>query len=111
VEERIGGAEPAGKPSAARAFGRAAGMLAIASVVAALLAGAIFVFVFHAEFLTGAADAVNRFLFAHSLIAVAAAASPVFAALLVGYAYMQRAVRRRAAQRAAPPDADGPGAG
>jgi uncharacterized membrane protein len=86
-------------------------MLAAASAIAAVLAGAIFLFVFHAGFLTGAADAVDRFLFAHSLLAIAAAASPVLAALLVGYAYMQRAVRRRAAQKAAAPDAGRPAAG
>jgi len=111
VDEAAAGAAERVKPGAARAFGRAAWMLALASAIAAFLAGAIFLFVFHAEFLTGAADAVNRFLFAHSLLAVAAAASPIFAALLVGYAYMQRAVRRRAAQKAAAPVAGGPAEG
>jgi hypothetical protein len=86
------------KRSASSAFGRAALLLAIASVIAAACAAAIFAFVFHAEFLTGAAAALARVMFAHSALAVGAAASPIVAVLLVGYAYMQRGIRRRAAR-------------
>jgi hypothetical protein len=83
------------------AFRRAAGMLAVASVLAALCAGTVFAFVARADFLTGAAAAVSRFLFANAWLAVAAAVSPIFAALLVGYGYMQRGIRKRAAMKAA----------
>jgi hypothetical protein len=83
------------------AFKRAAGMLAFASVLAAFCAGAVFAFVARADFLTGSAHAVNRFLFDHAWLAIAAAASPIFAALLVGYGYMQRGMRKRAAMKAA----------
>jgi hypothetical protein len=80
---------------------RAAGMLAVASLLAALCAAAVFAFVARADFLTAAAGAVSRFLFAHAWLAVFAAASPIFAALLVGYGYMQRGMRRRASEKAA----------
>ncbi|HET9599829.1 MAG TPA: hypothetical protein VFP65_29915 [Anaeromyxobacteraceae bacterium] len=83
------------------AFKRAAGMLALASVLAALCAAAVFAFVARADFLTGAAGALSRFLFDHAWLAVAAAVSPIFAALLVGFGYMQRGIARRAAMKAA----------
>ena len=80
---------------------RAAGMLAFASLLAAICAAAVFAFVARADFLTAAAGAVSRFLFAHAWLAVFAAASPIFAALLVGYGYMQRGMKRRALDKAA----------
>ena len=90
-----------GKRSRWSAFKRAACMLAIASAMALVAAAGVFGFVLYAEFLTGAAASVVRVMFGHSALAVGAAASPIFAALLVGYGYMQRGMRRRAAQKAA----------
>jgi uncharacterized membrane protein YhaH (DUF805 family) len=87
--------------SAAGRLRRAAFLLAVATAMAIASAAAIFGFVFYADFLTGAAASVTRVMFAHSALAVGAAASPIFAALLVGYGYMQRGVRRRAAAKAA----------
>lgn len=81
--------------------GRAALMLALATVLAAAATAGILLFVFRADFLSEAAAAVTRWMFRHGLLAAAAAGSPIFAVLLVGYGYMQRAIRRRAAQAAA----------
>jgi len=88
------------KRSASSAFGRAVLLLALASVAAAACATAVFAIVYRAEFLTGAAAAIARVMFAHSALAIGAAASPIVAVLLVGYAYMQRGIRRRAARAA-----------
>jgi hypothetical protein len=89
------------KASTGSALKRAALMLAIATAIAVVVATGIFGFVFYAEFLTGAASSVVDVMFKHAALAVAAAASPIFAALLVGYGYMQRGMRRRAAEKAA----------
>ncbi len=80
---------------------RAALMLAAATALAMAGTAAIVGFVFHADFLTGAAEHVTRVMFAHGALAAAAAASPIVAFLLVGYAYMQRGMRKRAAAKAA----------
>lgn len=80
---------------------RAAWMLAVATAMAVTATAAIVGFVLRAEFLTGAAEAVARAMFAHGVLAASAAASPIFAALLVGYAYLVRGMRRRAAREAA----------
>ncbi len=80
---------------------RAAAMLAVATLLAMAATAAIVAFVFRADFLTVGAAAVARVMFDHSVLAISAAASPIFAVLLVGYGYMQRGIRRRAAQRAA----------
>lgn len=82
-------------------------MLAVASLVAMAGAGAVVGLVLHGDFLTGAADSIARLTFEHAALAVAAAASPIFAALLVGYGYMQRGIRRRAAEKAAAAAAPG----
>ncbi|HET6923534.1 MAG TPA: hypothetical protein VFI16_10350 [Anaeromyxobacteraceae bacterium] len=84
-----------------RAAWRAGWMLAIASLAAVAGAAAVVGLVLHGDFLTGAADAIARLAFEHEALAVAAATSPIFAALLVGYGYMQRGIRRRAAEKAA----------
>ncbi len=74
---------------------RALGLLLAAS--AAALAGtvAVLALVARADALTAPAQALARFLFDHAVLAATAAGSPILAALLVGYAYMQRAIRRR----------------
>ncbi len=76
---------------------RAALMLAAATALALAGTAVIVGFVLYADFLTGAAALVTRVMFAHGVVAAAAAASPIVAFLLVGYAYMQRGMRRRAA--------------
>ena len=92
------GAQPR---SAGQAAKRAAAMLAFTTVLAAAGTAAVFGFVLYADFLTGAAISVVRFIFAHGILAAAAAGSPLFAVLLVGYGYMRKGMRRRAAQKAA----------
>jgi hypothetical protein len=76
-------------------------MLAVATLVAVAAAAALLQLVARADFLSGAAAALVRLAFRHGLLAAAAAGSPIFAVLLVGYGYMQRAIRRRAALAAA----------
>lgn len=82
-------------------FGRALLMLAVVSAIALAATLAIVGLVLRADFLGGAAESAFAFVHAHGLLAAAAAASPVVAVLLVGYGYMQRAMRRRAAEKAA----------
>ncbi len=89
------------------AIWRAGSMLAVASLIAILGAAAVVGFVLRGDFLTGAAESIARLMFEHSALAVAAATSPIFAALLVGYGYMQRGTRRRAAEKAATTAAPG----
>jgi hypothetical protein len=86
---------------AGHALRRGAFMLAVATAIAASAATAIFAVVFYADFLTGAAGSVARVVLSNDALTVAAATSPIFAALLVGYGYMQRGMRRRAAEKAA----------
>jgi hypothetical protein len=97
---------PAGPPPAApglgERLGRAAFFLAFASVLALVFSTAVLALVFRADVLDGAAASVARLIFEHWAVAALLAASPLLAALLVGYGYMQRAIRRRAAAAAAP---------
>jgi hypothetical protein len=92
---------PASAPGApaglVRRLGRATLLLAIATVVALGSSVAVLALVFRADYLTEAASATTRLMFQHGAVAALLAASPLFAALLVGYGYMQRAIRRRAA--------------
>lgn len=93
----------AGPPAAearGRRLARAALLLAVASLVALACTAAILQLVARADFLTGAAAFVVRLAFWNGALAALLAASPLLAALLVGYGYMQRAVRRRAARAA-----------
>jgi hypothetical protein len=82
---------------------RAVALLAAATLAALAGAVATLAFVARADFLGGAAAALARLALDHGALAAAAAGSPILAALLVGYAYMQRAVRRRAAAKGAAP--------
>jgi hypothetical protein len=74
-------------------------MVMVATALAAAICALVFAACLYADFLTGPLQRVADFFFAHSALAVAAATSPLFAALLVGYGYMQRAMRRRAAEK------------
>lgn len=80
---------------------RAALMLLVATAIAIVVCALIFLAVLQADFLTGAAEAVNGFLFHHSVVAISLACSPLFAAMLVGYGYAQRAITRRRREKAA----------
>jgi len=91
-------AAPATAPPPLRErLGRAALLLAVATVLALACSAAVLALVFRADFLTGAAAAVARLIFEHGVVAAFLASSPLLAVLLVGYGYMQRAIRRRAA--------------
>jgi hypothetical protein len=78
---------------------RAAMMLLIATGIAVVPCVAIFVAVLYGDWMTGAFHAIADFMFQKPVWAVLAATSPLAAALLVGYGYMQRAIRRRGAER------------
>jgi len=95
--------------SAGSAFGHAAVLLAAASALALVGAALVIFLVARAESLTGAAALLDSAVFAHGLVATLIASSPFLATLLVGYAYMQRGLRQRAARRAAAaPAGEGP---
>src|SRR5258708_21659476 len=79
---------------------RAAIMLAVSTGVAAIFVALIFDAVLKGEWMTGLFTAIAEYMFRHPLWAIAAATSPLAAALLVGYRYMQRPVRRRRTGRA-----------
>ena len=87
--------------SAGSAFGHAALLLAAASALALIGATLVLFLVARAESLTGAAALLDRVVFASGLVATLVATSPFLATLLVGYAYMQRGLRKRAGRRAA----------
>lgn len=75
-------------------------MLVVATSIAALVGAAIFVAVLESDWMTSGFSKVADFMFGKPVWAIVAATSPLAAALLVGYGYMQRAIRGRAARRA-----------
>src|SRR5687767_15133267 len=78
---------------------RAAIMLFGASLFALLPCGLIFFAVLYGDWMTGVFQGIHDFMFGQPVWAVIAATSPLAAALLVGYGYMQRAIRKRGAER------------
>lgn len=80
---------------------RAALMLLVATGIALIPCVLIFVAVLHGEWMTGAFHVIADFMFTKPVWAVLAATSPLAGALLVGYGYMQRAIRRRGAEKQA----------
>lgn len=80
---------------------RAARLLLIATGVAFIPCVTIFVMVLEGDWMTSAFDAVATAMFRQPVWAIVAATSPLAGALLVGYGYMQRAIRRRGADRQA----------
>ncbi|MGQ0508326.1 MAG: hypothetical protein ACT4TC_23755 [Myxococcaceae bacterium] len=78
---------------------RAAKMLVVATLISLVPCALIFVTVLKGEWLTGAFDAVANAMFRQPVWAIVAATSPLAGALLVGYGYMQRAIRKRGADR------------
>jgi hypothetical protein len=77
---------------------RAALMLVLATGIAAVCGALIFLAVLRGEWMTGMFSAVVNLMFGRPVWAIVAATSPLAAALLVGYGYMQRGIRRRATQ-------------
>jgi hypothetical protein len=78
---------------------RAALMLLMATGVALVPCTLIFVAVLYGEWMTGAFRTIVNFMFDKPVWAVLAATSPLAGALLVGYGYMQRAIRRRGQEK------------
>ena len=89
--------------SPARSLGharrRAAKMLLVATGIALVPCVLIFVGVLYGEWMTDAFRSVADFMFKQPVWAILAATSPLAGALLVGYGYMQRAIRRRGDER------------
>src|SRR5262245_5601061 len=77
---------------------RAAVMLLVATALAAVIGAGLFAAVLYGDWMTGAFTASAQAMFRQPVWAIAAATSPLAAALLVGYGYMQRAIRRRGAK-------------
>ncbi len=84
---------------------RAAIMLVVATSIAAVVGAVIFVAVLQSDWMTGGFTRIADFMFKKPVWAIVAATSPLAAALLVGYGYMQRAIRGRAARREGAPGA------
>lgn len=80
---------------------RAAVLLLVATLLASVLCAFIFVLVLKAEWLTAPFKGAVDFMFGKPVWAILAATSPLAAALLVGFGYMQRAIRRRGEERQA----------
>jgi hypothetical protein len=72
----------------------------LANAFAFALCASIWALVWYGDFFTGAAAAIWGFLATHSGWTVGAALSPLFAALMLGYGYMRRAMARRAREKA-----------
>ena len=72
---------------------------AVANVLAFASCAAVWALIWYGEFFTGAATAVWAWLAANAGFTVFAALSPLFAALMLGYGYMRRAMARRARER------------
>ncbi len=80
---------------------RAAIMLLVATSIAAVLCVTIFIGVLHGEWMTGMFSSVAEAMFNRPVWSIVAATSPLATALLVGYGYMQKAIRRRSADKEA----------
>jgi hypothetical protein len=78
---------------------RAAKMLVMATLISLVPCAIIFVTVLYGDWLTGAFGVVASFMFRQPVWAILAATSPLAGALLVGYGYMQRAIRRRGTEQ------------
>lgn len=69
------------------------------NAIAILIAAGLFFFVLHGEALDTVFTKLMLGIFEYKLLVVLIAMSPIFASLLVGMAYAQRALRRRRAQQ------------
>src|SRR3954467_4497506 len=80
---------------------RAALMLLLATGIALVPCTLIFVTVLYGDWMNGVLHATSDFMFKQPVWAVLAATSPLAGALLVGYGYMQRGIRKRRTEREA----------
>src|SRR5688500_8813987 len=78
---------------------RAAVMLLVATGIAVVPCVVIFATVLYGDWLTAPFRRVAHLMFEQPVWAVVAATSPLAGALLVGYGYMQRAIRKRGTAR------------
>ena len=74
--------------------------LFVATAIAAVVAFAIFAAFWYMPFGDAEFNALANWFYLHSTFLILAALSPLMASLLVGYGYMGRAMRRRAAEKA-----------
>jgi hypothetical protein len=72
----------------------------LANAFAFALCGCVWALFWYGDFFTPVAHAIWGFLASHSSWTVGAALSPLFAALVLGYGYMRRAMARRAREKA-----------
>lgn len=72
----------------------------LANAFAFALCGCVWALFWYGDFFTPAARVIWSFLAANSAWTVGAALSPLFAALVLGYGYMRRAMARRAREKA-----------
>jgi hypothetical protein len=72
----------------------------IANVFAFALCAAVWALVWYGDAFTSGANAIWGFLAHNSAWSIGAALSPLFAALMLGYGYMRRAMARRAREKA-----------
>ncbi len=75
--------------------------LFVATLIAAGVAALLFVGFWYMPFGDSEFNAFANWFYRHSALLVLAALSPLMGSLLIGYGYMGRAMRRRAAERAA----------
>jgi len=75
--------------------------LVVATLIAAAAAAVIFAAFWYMPFGDAEFNTVANWFYSHSTFLILAALSPLMASLLVGYGYMGRAMRRRAAEKAA----------
>jgi hypothetical protein len=80
---------------------RAGVMLVVATLIALVPCTLVFVAVLEGDWMTGFFKHIADFMFHQPVWAILAATSPLAGALLVGYGYMQRAIRRRETDREA----------
>jgi hypothetical protein len=80
---------------------RAALMLVGATLISLLPCTFIFVAVLYGDWMTSVFQVIHDLMFGQPVWAVIAATSPLAGALLVGYGYMQRAIRKRGEGREA----------
>jgi hypothetical protein len=80
---------------------RAAIMLLVATAFAAVIGALMFFAILHGDWMTSGFGRIAELMFKQPVWAILAATSPLACALLVGYGYMQRAIRKRGAEREA----------
>jgi hypothetical protein len=80
---------------------RAGLMLLVATGIALVPCALVFLAVLEGDWMTGFFKSVADGMFRQPVWAILAATSPLAGALLVGYGYMQRGIRRRASEREA----------